>query len=280
MKVGRKVPPNPFKEKPQPQAPGRIAALNKRRAKAGLPPLRVYEGKRVTELSIDTRYNKDASYLATRSLDDIFHYLPDLRMPKTVYVLGAGPYLLGDIQRIPSNAFIIATNRTIDLIRSYDKDFPIAMWMVFDKAALHYDWFTQAIPHKKCLTVFGIGLSKTQKLFKVDYTFRSRGIIQNRKGLNHLDTIQLIQGGIQGNGTITYCAVQLCFWAGCKKVILAGCSMQGRDHFDGTRIRNAKKGAWRQVRYWRKGLPQMERRGMDVYSLSPTAIPVKAVLNT
>jgi len=277
--VGRKFPHkvDPFKmslneQTKQPVAAGRIEKLNQRRKKVALPPLKCYPIQGVGIIPLATRYNPDAAFLATRSLDDVFHYLLNLGIPQTAYVCGAGPNLLRDLERIPKNSFVIATNRVIAV------NYPWSMWMVFDKGALKYDWFNKAAIPEKCLTVFGIGLARSQTLHKVDYTFRSRGIRPDRKGLDGEDNINLVKGGIQGNGTITYCATQLCYWAGCKRVILAGCNMGGRQHYDGTTILNAKKGAWRQVRVWRRALPQMATKEMYVDSLSPTAIPVRRLV--
>ena len=216
-----------------------------------------------------TRLHNDQS--SKRLTDDVFRHIHKLRIPKKAYIAGAGPGLQQQLAMLPDDAFVIACNSAILL------DYPYRLWMVYDPGAWKFPWFNRVHPEEP-LRVFGeqiryyhdahadaLGLQRLD----MDYSWQHRPVSRH--------TQPILDGVLCGGGTISCCALQLLFWAGCEHAVLCGVPMKGMKHFDGSKASHLRT-PWHQARAFNKVIRACEAKGMQVTSAGETALEVKVSL--
>lgn len=139
--------------------------------------------------------------------DDVFRHLNELNIPEESCILGSGPNLSTEFARAPQNIHTIAVNGSIQFSHIPD------IWMVMDSPQEGCPWFYYEDISPKTKIIFYHWLTYRKR----DYSFEIfPKIVQS------LHLYQMLPGVLRQGGTIVFTAIQLLYWAGCKRIYMAG----------------------------------------------------------
>ena len=171
---------------------------------------------------------------------------------------------------VPDDAFIIVVNKAIEL--------PLRprLWMCSEPYAGETDWFQDNIEANKRIACFW-NQYLYEKYPDIAYFWE-----REKPLLTEKDSIP--KGGVLRRGaTITGQAVQLAYWLGARQITLCGFDACGNKYFDDTPAGiddaiDARAGEWDWViARMNPMIEWMQGHGIEVVSLSPTALNVKVI---
>jgi len=197
-----------------------------------------------------------------------------------VYILAPGPNGKAHYDRIPADAWVIGVNKAIML----REQAPISIWLCADGTLPKQEWFDDAV--KTVINEnFQLSLSSSPTACfdkgvllatypDVPYYFT------HGHALRRSPKFAPEQGVLCSGGSISGQAIQLAYWLGAKCIVMVGVDMTGGTYFDGTANLNPRllpDGTSKHCRMLNGLCQWLKARGVDVVSLSPTALGVKAV---
>jgi hypothetical protein len=204
----------------------------------------------------------------------------EFRAPNTVYILAPGWNGRLVFDKIPEDAFVITVNKGVT-VPAVQKHIWLAedMGMItlhpwFDKFAKDLIRFNNGIMKPRPTPVFGKG-KMTERYPDVPYYY------EPGTTLGYRPNWQPQPGVLRGGATIASKALQLAVHKGAKRVVLVGVDMKGRKYFDGTKSISTMidaGGKWWCLYKWDKLLGNVKRMGVEVVSLSETALDVPVVV--
>lgn len=161
-------------------------------------------------------------------IPNVFADLSALKMPREVAIVGSHPAVHDDLAGLDMPR--LALNGAHKLGCNW--------WMCFDLGALKRPWW----PGPDCL----IAGKELAELCPARSRFFYRPTLAPffdlDDGPSGADPIRY--GLLRGAATIAGCALQLCYFAGVKRVHLCGVRLNGEAHFDGT-LNVGHSGDWR-----------------------------------
>ena len=192
------------------------------------------------------------------------------KMPICVTIIAPGPAGKAYWESLPNH--YLAVNKAIEIPLDMDS------WMVSDWWAVKVDWFHRAnitAPHKNITRYFSDGL-----LTKVDDAEYSFPLVDGRECQQPLGsgTYEPVPGKFRPDGTVVGSAIELCARFGSREIALCGVDMFGDRYFDGTESTSVTcqhKGVWAYVPYLNSLIEWVKAQGIDIYSISPTALDVE-----
>lgn len=202
---------------------------------------------------------------------DIFSDPPDL--PRKVYICGSGPNGAEALKAIPDTGCLIALNSAVAQWKRWD------YWLAFDHRIVDSEWWVDARPPKCCKSLFGARLANRIHLdplvfpkIKPDYYFRYH---PGMSGASFVPNQPCLVEGLLRGLTVAGCALQFAYWFGAQEIALCGIDMQGPNHIDGHRnIDKVYEGVWPWANNLSKLCAVLKAEGLNIYSLSPTALGV------
>jgi len=199
---------------------------------------------------------------------DIFN--ADITVPSEVYIVAPGQNGRDYYDKIPSDAFIIVVNKAIEL--------PLQpwLWMCSEPYAAQTDWFKDNIDDNKHIACFW-----SQHLYEaypdIAYFWEHETPLLTEENF-------IPKGGVLRRGaTITGQAIQLAYWFRARRITLCGFDACGNKYFDDVpagigEALDARAGVWDwTVRLINPLVEWMQSNGIEVVSLSPTALDVEVI---
>jgi len=197
-----------------------------------------------------------------------------------VYILAPGPNGKAHYDRIPADAWVIGVNKAIML----REQAPISIWLCADGTLPKQKWFVSEVNSiiqnnsplsDSHITTPCFDAGALLRMYPdVPYHFR------HGQALRKSPKFAPEQGVLRAGGSISAQAVQLAYWLGAKRIVLVGVDMAGGTYFDGMVNLNPRllpDGTSKHCRMLNGLCQWLKARGVDVVSLSPTALGVKAV---
>jgi len=199
---------------------------------------------------------------------DVFETKP--KMPHLVTILAPGPS--GKPYWAMMDGHVLVVNKAIEAPVAPDS------WMVSDWWAIKVEWFNQCnvtAPNRGIIRYFSDGL--VSKVGEVENSF---GIVDGRECQQPLGSgsYEPVAGKFRPDGTVVGSAIELCARFGSREIALCGVDMFGDRYFDGTESTSVTcehKGVWAYVPYLNSLIEWVEEQGIDIYSISPTALDVE-----
>ena len=177
-------------------------------------------------------------------------------MPPRVVILGTGPNGLPYHSQL--DGFIIGVNAAIEIR-------PLDIWIIGDPRVLEYSYVREP-KHDARIKVFNHKVIADAPDLIPDYMFKPVLILGR----------ELTRGACYSGVTNAGIAMQLAWQAGARELILCGLDLFGDKHFDGSdnpHVRAAYgTGEWGQLRKMNILVRQLQAEGVNVKSVSPTAI--------
>ena len=227
-------------------------------------------------------------------------------VPETTYILAPGWEGRNYFNKIPHDAFVITVNYGVEIPRVQKH-----LWMAEDKKLPdYYSWFREATREyiNKCYMlhepwptpVFDSGYLY-QLYPNVPYIYKSGPPLANRlptfktgsreaqlvaqghKVNPAMASYDIIPGVLRGRATISSKAIQLAVQKGAKRIILVGVDMRGKKYFDERETRSGHipktsiDGRWAFVPHFNMLIKNLSGKGVEIVSLSPTALNVEMV---
>jgi len=210
--------------------------------------------------------------------------------PNTVYILAPGYEGRKQYDRISDDAFVITVNKGFQIPNVHKN-----LWLAEDVGLLSFQpWFADAvrgvIAERNELmapeTTVVIDSGKMFTLFPdARYVYNSTPSYLNfgRNIGDGTGPYEMIPGCLRGRATISSKAMQLAVKKGAKRIILCGVDMQGDKYFDGSITKSGHisggvaQGNWYFVPHFNKLVERLTMKGIDVVSLSPTALSVEVI---
>ncbi len=217
-----------------------------------------------------------------------------------VYVVGSGPnaepYMISNspilparclpldyTQKPPSSPVSIACNKGI-LSRSVP-----TFWLCATPALPQLEWFRKAMVDNKVPVIARRG-TLLEAYPDIPYYFNDGPSLWSDANRNAAaNSIKSVtkyfgctEGLLRGGASAVARAVQLAWFKKAKRCVLIGADMKGRVYFDGT-INETKrntmddKGHWFELPFFNELIKWVKARGMDVVSLTPTALDVEVI---
>ena len=182
-----------------------------------------------------------------------------------IYVVSPGPNGKEHYDKIDNDAFIIVTNKAIEIPLKAD------LWISCEPGVKLTEWFNNAVEDNK-----HIGCFWSHYLYKdypdIPYTYEFGPPLRP-------DSAECIPSVLRSRATISAQAVQLAYLLGAKRIIMCGIDIMGNKYFDATCA-----GENRPEKNWRWVLPLfnpmiewIEAQGVKVVTLSETALDVEVV---
>ena len=190
----------------------------------------------------------------------------DFSLPKKVCILAPGPNGKAHYAEIPRDFCLIAVANAV-LIPEVGPD----IWMMNHA---DQEWYERAESSFEGICIFGDAAMKIRPELpgkKVCYYFEPPVEPLNR------DMSASIEGVIRIGGSIVGCALQLGYNFGAKEILLCGVDMSGDGYWNGTANTQVKHGeTWSTVERLNPLIRWLwERKGISVYTLSPTKLNVR-----
>ena len=207
----------------------------------------------------------------------------DFKFPEEVYVLAPGLEGKAHYHRVPRDAFVIAVNYAIMISRVQKH-----IWIAEDSGLPKlYSWFRDAakdyiakaylLEEPYPTPVFDAGYMY-EKYPNVAYIYHSGPHLSYQQP--HYKPFSLIPGLLRGYCTISSKAIQLAIHKGAKRIVLCGVDMHGAQYFDETVTASGyigPSGNWIFVPRFNEFLKHLKADGIEVVSLSPTALNVEVI---
>jgi len=205
--------------------------------------------------------------------------------PDTVYILAPGWEGRNEYGRIPGDAFVITVNKGFQI-----PDVQKHLWIAEDLNLLPLQpWFADTVREviaqqndlmaPETTPVFDGG--KMYDIFPdLAYIYRSGPHLSYPAP--HYHPYAIIPGLLRGYCSISSKAIQLAVQKGAKRVILCGVDMWGKMYFneevtESGRIRPGGSGEWPFVARFNELLKWLKGEGIEVVSLSPTALNLEVI---
>ncbi len=209
----------------------------------------------------------------------------NFKFPETVHILAPGLEGKSHWNRIPPDAFVIAVNYGIMIPRAQKH-----IWMAEDSSLPKlYAWFRDAakdyiakgylLDEPYPTPVFDSGYMY-EHFPNVPYTYNSGPHLSYQAP--HYHPFAIIPGLLRGYCTISAKAIQLAIQKGAKRIVLCGVDMRGKMYFDETvtesgYVKEGFAGPWIFVPRFNEFLKYQKGEGIEVVSLSPTALKVEVI---
>ena len=136
----------------------------------------------------------------------------DLKLPKTVYLVGSGPSVLQNYERIPDEAYTIALNGAVQL-PALKSD----LWFAHCQRNFEQDWWEETYKNYQGTKFFGSFI--TEAGYPSEYYFNF-----------HED---LLKFGVRTGITVAGIAFQMALLLGARNIIVTGLDMGGETRYDG-----------------------------------------------
>ncbi|MFA5344557.1 MAG: hypothetical protein WC381_11440 [Kiritimatiellia bacterium] len=201
------------------------------------------------------------------------------RFPETVFVIASGPNGRGCMDKIPHQALTIALNSSITIPRKF------TWWLAFDHKNVAYRfWETINLPETRKMfsarLVNHITLQPKVRKITPDWFFTYQpNLVCPTKLHPKWETTPkggcLIPYVLRGGATVSGIAIQWAHYAGAKNVVLVGCDMTGRGHFDSyinPDPYDLCAGVWPWAGVLQNLCDAVAERGTRVWTLSDTAL--------
>jgi len=194
----------------------------------------------------------------------------DMTFPDTVYIVGTAPVSTGVHERIPQGALTIALNGAI----TYDINPNI--WMIGDSRFCKTDvWKEYSFQIKNAgydITPCGIypGCKPVPLVCNVSIQPMNpwiKTVFKVKTGSKRQDCgpFKKSDGTLRMHGTVAGAAIQLCYYMGVKHVRVAGVSLNGQRHHDGTINKDTNKlGDWPHKDFFDWMIISLQNSGLDI----------------
>jgi hypothetical protein len=179
----------------------------------------------------------------------------DLKLPKTVYIVGSGPSVLDHYKRIPEDAYVIALNGAINL-----PDLKTDLWFAHCQRNVEQEWWEETYQNHKGPKFFGSFI--TELGYPSDYGF---------------DWSDLRLFRIQDGITVAGLAVQFALLLGAHNIIVVGLDMGGNVRYDGIENPKNSEEKWEKtVILFNRVMKTLKQTfpTYSIYSLGPTKLDV------
>ncbi len=209
----------------------------------------------------------------------------DFKFPETTYVLAPGLQGKAHWHRIPPDAFVVTVNYGIMIPRVQKH-----IWIAEDSSLPKlYTWFRDAardyiakaylLEEPYPTPIFDSGYMY-ETYPNLPYIYHSGPHLSYHAPNYH--PYAIIPGLLRGYCTISSKAIQLAVQKGSKRIVLCGVDMQGKQYFDETvtesgYVTGRFGSTWIFTERFNNFLEWLRGDGIDIVSLSPTALDVEVV---
>lgn len=194
-----------------------------------------------------------------------------IKLPERVFVVAPGLEGRDYYAQIKHGDTVIAVSRGV-------LAYPNPTYWLCSDARLVYDRWFRDCQHGDEKMIFSEVLRhwcrdrEGEWIYYPDYTFSPDPV------LSVLDLVPR-EGVLRCGATVSAQALQMAYWFGAKHVTFVGVDMRGRRYFDGTpgNYKDARDEEWPGIVRFNLLIEWLQRMGMTIDSLSPTALRLKVV---
>ena len=201
---------------------------------------------------------------------DIFK--SDFRFPSRVDILAPGPNGKAHWPRL--GPWVVAVNKAIQIPVDHDA------WMVSDWWAVKTEWFAPADKVFDGLRIFSENLigKRPADAAPADVSFRFLNGKSVTRPFGTAPYPPPLPDMFRPDGGVSATAIEAAARFGAKKIVICGVDMEGGSYFDdkpSTSTECPHIGVWQWVPFFNSLIKWVEEQGIDIYSLSPTALDIE-----